>query len=83
MKPILARLGTVWSAILLFSVCAQAADKSSVKLTSVIAARESWLKGRTHRIALDFLCALNEGLQLARESAKAVKRALRKYTRAR
>jgi NitT/TauT family transport system substrate-binding protein len=50
--------------------------------TSVIAARESWLKdARNHRIALDFLRAMNEGLQLTRESENAVKRVLRKYTR--
>jgi NitT/TauT family transport system substrate-binding protein len=50
--------------------------------TSVMAARESWLKdARNHRIAVDFLRALNEGLQLTRESPNAVKRALRKYTR--
>jgi NitT/TauT family transport system substrate-binding protein len=50
--------------------------------TSVIAARESWLKdGRNRRIAVEFLRALNEGLQLTRENANAVKRALRKYTR--
>ena len=50
--------------------------------TAVIAARESWLKdARNRRVALDFLRALNEGLQLTRESANSVKRALRKYTR--
>jgi ABC-type nitrate/sulfonate/bicarbonate transport system substrate-binding protein len=50
--------------------------------TAVIAARESWLKdARNHRTAVDFLRALNEGQQLARESAAASKRALRKFTR--
>jgi NitT/TauT family transport system substrate-binding protein len=50
--------------------------------TAVIAARESWLKDpRNRRIALDFLRSLSEGLQLTRESADTVKRALRKYTR--
>jgi NitT/TauT family transport system substrate-binding protein len=50
--------------------------------TAVVAARESWLKDpRNRRIALDFLRGLNEGLRLTRESANAVKRSLRKYTR--
>lgn len=50
--------------------------------TAAIAARELWLKdSRNRRIAADFLRALNEGLQLTRESPNAVKRALRKYTR--
>ena len=50
--------------------------------TAVIAARESWLKdAKNHRTAVDFLRALNEGQQLARESAAAAKRALRKFTR--
>jgi NitT/TauT family transport system substrate-binding protein len=50
--------------------------------TAVIAARESWLKDpKNRRLASDFLRALNEGLQLTRESANATKRALRKYTR--
>src|SRR6185312_8424160 len=40
--------------------------------TAVIAARESWLKDpRNHKTAVDFLRALNEGQQLARESAAA------------
>jgi len=50
--------------------------------TAVIAARESWLKDpKNHKLAVDFLRALNEGLQLTRESPNAVKRALRKYIR--
>src|SRR5947207_14437064 len=50
--------------------------------TAVIAARESWLRdARNHRIAVDFLRALNEGQQLARENATVSKRALKKYTR--
>ena len=50
--------------------------------TAVIAARESWLKDpRNRKLAIEFLRALNEGLQLTRESPNAVKRALRKYTR--
>jgi ABC-type nitrate/sulfonate/bicarbonate transport system substrate-binding protein len=48
----------------------------------VIAARESWLKdAKNRRTAVDFLRALNEGQQLARENAAASKRALRKFTR--
>ena len=50
--------------------------------TAVVAAREAWLKDPRHRkIAVDFLRGLNEGQQLARESAEASKKALRKYTR--
>ena len=50
--------------------------------TAVIAARESWLKEpRNRKLAVEFLRALNEGLQLTRESPTAIKRALRKYTR--
>ena len=50
--------------------------------TAVIATRESWLKEpKNRRLAVDFLRALNEGLMLTRESADAVKRALKKYTR--
>jgi ABC-type nitrate/sulfonate/bicarbonate transport system substrate-binding protein len=36
---------------------------------------------KNHKTAVDFLRALNEGQQLARESAAATKRALRKFTR--
>ena len=50
--------------------------------TAVIAARESWVKDpRNRQLAIEFLRALNDGLQLTRESPNAVKRALRKYTR--
>ena len=50
--------------------------------TAIVAARESWLKdARNHRVAVDFLRALHEGLQLTRESATATKRALKKFTR--
>ncbi|HLN86736.1 MAG TPA: ABC transporter substrate-binding protein [Candidatus Limnocylindrales bacterium] len=50
--------------------------------TAVIAARESWLKDlKNRRIAIDFLRALNEGQQLARENAPVTKKALRKFTR--
>ena len=50
--------------------------------TAVIATRESWLKEpKNRKLAVDFLRALNEGLMLTRESADAVKRALKKYTR--
>jgi NitT/TauT family transport system substrate-binding protein len=50
--------------------------------TAVIAARDSWLKDpRGRKIAVDFLRALNEGQQRAREDAAATKRALRKFTR--
>jgi ABC-type nitrate/sulfonate/bicarbonate transport system substrate-binding protein len=50
--------------------------------TAVIAARESWLKDiKNRKVAVDFLRALNEGQQLARENAAASKRALKKFTR--
>ena len=50
--------------------------------TAVIAAREWWLKeSQNRKLAVEFLRALNEGLQLTRESPNAVKRALRKYIR--
>src|SRR6516164_1314261 len=50
--------------------------------TAVIAARESWLKdAKNHKTAVDFLRALDEGQQLAREKAAATKRALRRFTR--
>jgi NitT/TauT family transport system substrate-binding protein len=50
--------------------------------TAVIAARESWLRdARNHKIAVDFLRALNEGQQLARDNATVSKKALKKYTR--
>jgi len=48
----------------------------------VVAARESWLKDpRNRKVAVDFLRALNERQQLARENAAAAKRALRRFTR--
>ena len=50
--------------------------------TEVVAARESWLKdAKNRRVAIDFLRALNEGQQLARENAAASKRALRQFIR--
>src|SRR5262245_4157997 len=50
--------------------------------TAVIAARESWLKDpKNRKVAVDFLRALNEGQQFARENATVTKRALRKFTR--
>jgi ABC-type nitrate/sulfonate/bicarbonate transport system substrate-binding protein len=50
--------------------------------SEVVAARASWLKdARNRRVAVDFLRALNEGQQLARENAAAAKRALRRFTR--
>ena len=48
----------------------------------VVAARESWLKdARNRRVAVDFLRALTEAQQLARENATVAKRALRRFTR--
>jgi ABC-type nitrate/sulfonate/bicarbonate transport system substrate-binding protein len=50
--------------------------------TAVIAARESWLKDtRNRKVAVDFLRALNEGQQFARENAAVTKKALKKFTR--
>src|SRR4030095_16509796 len=50
--------------------------------TAVIAARESWLKeAKNRKVAVDFLRALHEGQQYARENATVTKRALRKFTR--
>ena len=50
--------------------------------TAVIAARESWLKdGKNRRSAIDFLRAMTEAQQLARENAAVTKKALRRYTR--
>jgi ABC-type nitrate/sulfonate/bicarbonate transport system substrate-binding protein len=50
--------------------------------TAVIAARESWVKdAKNRKVAIDFLRALNEGQQLARENATVSKRALKKFTR--
>ena len=50
--------------------------------TAVIGARESWLKdGKNRRVAIDFLRAMTEAQQLARENAAVTKKALRRYTR--
>jgi NitT/TauT family transport system substrate-binding protein len=50
--------------------------------TAVIGARESWLKeSRNRRLAVDFLRALSEGQQFARDSAAVTKKALRQFTR--
>jgi NitT/TauT family transport system substrate-binding protein len=50
--------------------------------TAVIAARESWLKdSKNRRSAIDFLRAMTEAQQLARENAAVTKKALRRYTR--
>ncbi|HEY1266574.1 MAG TPA: ABC transporter substrate-binding protein [Candidatus Binatia bacterium] len=57
-------------------------NESDLFPNNVIAARESWLKdARNHKVAVDFLRALNEGQQLARQNAAAAKRALRRFTR--
>ena len=50
--------------------------------TAVIAAREAWFEdARNHKVAVDFLRALNEGQQFARDNAAVTKRALRRFTR--
>jgi NitT/TauT family transport system substrate-binding protein len=50
--------------------------------TAAIAARDSWLKDpKNHKVAVDFLRALGEGVLLARENAAITKKALRKFTR--
>lgn len=50
--------------------------------TAAIAARESWLKdSRNHKIAVDFLRALGQGVTLARENAVITKKALKRFTR--
>jgi NitT/TauT family transport system substrate-binding protein len=50
--------------------------------TAVIGARESWLKdGKNRRVAIDFLRAMTEAQQLARENAAVTKKALRRYIR--
>lgn len=50
--------------------------------TAAIASRESWLKdARNRKVAVDFLRALGEGVQLARENATVTKKALGKFTR--
>ena len=59
-----------------------AAWSDTSRSRAVAAARQSWLKdARNRRVAVDFLRALNEGQQLARENAAAAKRALRRFTR--
>jgi ABC-type nitrate/sulfonate/bicarbonate transport system substrate-binding protein len=50
--------------------------------TAVIGARESWLKdAKNHKIAVDFLRAMSEAQQLARDNATVSKRALQRFTR--
>jgi NitT/TauT family transport system substrate-binding protein len=50
--------------------------------TAAIASRDSWLKdARNRKVAVDFLRALGEGAQLARENATVTKKALGKFTR--
>jgi NitT/TauT family transport system substrate-binding protein len=50
--------------------------------TAVIGARESWLRdGKNRRVAIDFLRAMTEAQQLARENAAVTKKALRRYIR--
>ena len=49
---------------------------------ATVAARESWLKiPRNHKVAVDFLQAMGEGLHLAKTDAQVSKRALRRYLR--
>ena len=50
--------------------------------TAVLGARESWLREpRNHKLTLDFLRAMTEAQQFARDNAEASKRALKKFTR--
>lgn len=50
--------------------------------TAVIGARESWLKdAKNRKVAVDFLRALTEAQQFARDNAAVAKRALRRFTR--
>ena len=50
--------------------------------TAVLGARESWLKDpRNHKLTLDFLRAMAEAQQFARDNATVSKRALKKFTR--
>jgi NitT/TauT family transport system substrate-binding protein len=50
--------------------------------TAVLGARESWLKDpRNHKLTLDFLRAMAEAQQFARDNAVVSKRALKKFTR--
>ena len=49
---------------------------------ATIAARESWLKdSRNRKVAVSFLRAMSEGLQLSKTDGLASKKALRRYTR--
>ena len=50
--------------------------------TAVIGARESWLKdAKNHKTAVDFLRAMGEAQQFARDNAAVSKRALQRFTR--
>ena len=50
--------------------------------TAVLGARESWLKdAKSHKTAVDFLRAMSEAQQLARDNATVSKRALQRFTR--
>lgn len=50
--------------------------------TAAVAARESWLKdAKNRRLAVDFLRALHDALQLIKESARATKGALKRFTK--
>jgi NitT/TauT family transport system substrate-binding protein len=50
--------------------------------TAVLGARESWLKEpHNHKLTLDFLRAMTEAQQFARDNAAVSKRALKKFTR--
>jgi len=49
---------------------------------ATVAARESWLKiPRNHRVTVNFLRAMGEGLHLAKTDAQVSKKALRRYLR--
>ena len=49
---------------------------------ATVAARESWLKNpRNHKVAVNFLRAMGEGLHLAKTDAQVSKKALRRYLR--
>ena len=49
---------------------------------ATVAARESWLKiPRNHKVAVNFLRAMGEGLHLAKTDAQVSKKALRRYLR--
>ena len=50
--------------------------------TAVIGARESWLKdAKNHKTTVDFLHAMSEAQQFARDNATVSKRALQRFTR--